>query len=136
MELMRCGVWVGDDHFEVQERPAPIPGPGQVRVRVAACGVCLTEVHSIQGAFGPSTPPRVMGHEIGGVVEQLGPTSAASPPARQSRVPPMAASPNTSSCPRNASFRFRGVLNRGSSLCRAGAVLRHRRAECQSTHGC
>ncbi len=73
MDVMRCGVWLGDDHFEVQHRPTPIPGPGQVRVKVAACGVCLTEVHSIQGAFGPSNPPRIMGHEIGGTVDQLGP---------------------------------------------------------------
>jgi threonine dehydrogenase-like Zn-dependent dehydrogenase len=73
MEVMRCGIWLGDDHFEVQERPKPVPGPGQVRVRIEACGVCLTEVHSIQGAFGPSTPPRLMGHEFGGVVDELGP---------------------------------------------------------------
>ncbi len=73
MDVMRCGVWVGENRFEVQERPAPAPAHGQVRVRVKACGVCLTEVHSIQGAFGPSQPPRVMGHEIGGVVDLLGP---------------------------------------------------------------
>jgi L-iditol 2-dehydrogenase len=73
MDVVRCGVWIGEDRFEVQERPKPEPGPGQVRVRVKACGVCLTEVHSIQGAFGPSQPPRVMGHEIGGVVDLLGP---------------------------------------------------------------
>src|SRR5258708_28010421 len=73
LDTMRCGVWIGEDRFEVQERPTPIPGPGQVRVRVEACGVCLTEVHSIQGAFGSSIPPRVMGHEFGGLVDQLGP---------------------------------------------------------------
>jgi L-iditol 2-dehydrogenase len=72
MDVMRCGVWIGEDRFEVQERPIPVPGPGQVRVHVEACGVCLTEVHSIQGAFGPSHPPRVMGHELGGIVDQLG----------------------------------------------------------------
>jgi threonine dehydrogenase-like Zn-dependent dehydrogenase len=73
MEVMRCGIWLGDDHFDVQERPKPVTGPGQVRVRIEACGVCLTEVHSIQGAFGPSAPPRLMGHEFGGLVDELGP---------------------------------------------------------------
>jgi L-iditol 2-dehydrogenase len=73
MDVMRCGVWIGEDRFEIQERPKPEPGPGQVRVRVEACGVCLTEVHSIQSAFGPSRPPRVMGHEFGGIIDQLGP---------------------------------------------------------------
>lgn len=73
MELMRCGVWVGEDRFEVQEHPKPVPGPGEVRVRVEACGVCLTDVHNIQGAFGPSQPPRVLGHEFGGLIDELGP---------------------------------------------------------------
>jgi L-iditol 2-dehydrogenase len=73
MEVMRCGVWVGEDRFEVQERPKPVPGAGEVRVRVEACGVCLTDVHRIQGAFGPLQPPSVLGHEFGGLVEQLGP---------------------------------------------------------------
>ena len=73
MELMHCGVWVGEDRFEVQEHPKPVPGTGEVRVRVEACGVCLTDVHSIQGAFGPPQPPRVLGHEFGGVIDQLGP---------------------------------------------------------------
>jgi 2-desacetyl-2-hydroxyethyl bacteriochlorophyllide A dehydrogenase len=73
MELMRCGVWVGEDRFEVQEHPKPVPGPGEVRVRVEACGVCLTDVHGIQGAFGPRQPPQVLGHEFGGLIDQLGP---------------------------------------------------------------
>jgi threonine dehydrogenase-like Zn-dependent dehydrogenase len=72
MELMRCGVWVGEDRFEVQDHPTPVPSTGEVRVRVEACGVCLTDVHSIQGAFGPSQPPRVLGHEFGGLIDQLG----------------------------------------------------------------
>jgi threonine dehydrogenase-like Zn-dependent dehydrogenase len=70
---MQAGVWIGQDRFEVQERPIPEPAAGQVRVRVVAAGVCMTEVHSIQGAFGQSQPPRVMGHEIGGIVDELGP---------------------------------------------------------------
>src|SRR5579859_2957520 len=73
MELMRCGVWVGEDRFEVQDHAKPVAGRGEVRVRVEACGVCLTDVHSIQGAFGPAEPPRVLGHEFGGVIDQLGP---------------------------------------------------------------
>jgi threonine dehydrogenase-like Zn-dependent dehydrogenase len=70
---MRCGVWVGEDRFEVEERPTPVPGSGEVRVRVEACGVCLTDVHRIQQAFGPLQPPLVLGHEVGGIVDALGP---------------------------------------------------------------
>ena len=74
---MRCAVWVGGPEFRpefrIEERPAPEPGPGQVRVRVHACGVCLTEVHTIQGLFGEPKPPQLMGHEYGGVIDALGP---------------------------------------------------------------
>jgi threonine dehydrogenase-like Zn-dependent dehydrogenase len=69
----RCAVWTGGRDFRIEERPLPEPGPGQVRVRVHACGVCMTEVHTIEGQFGQPTPPRVLGHEWGGVVEALGP---------------------------------------------------------------
>jgi threonine dehydrogenase-like Zn-dependent dehydrogenase len=70
---MRCAVWTGGRDFRIEERPLPEPGPGQVRVRVHACGVCMTEVHTIEGQFGQPTPPRVLGHEWGGVVEAVGP---------------------------------------------------------------
>lgn len=70
---MRCAIWVGGRDFEIQERPLPEPEPGQVRVRVHACGVCLTEVHTIEGLFGQPQPPRLMGHEFGGTIEALGP---------------------------------------------------------------
>jgi L-iditol 2-dehydrogenase len=70
---MRCAVWVGGPDFRIEELPAPEPGRGQVRVRVHACGVCLTEVHTIQGLFGEPRPPRLMGHEYGGLIDALGP---------------------------------------------------------------
>jgi NADPH:quinone reductase len=40
---------------------------------VAACGVCLTDVHSVDGAFGGLTPPQVLGHEYAGRVDAVGP---------------------------------------------------------------
>src|SRR5712691_2872422 len=36
MQVMRCGVWLGEDRFEVQQRPTPVPASGQLRVRVEA----------------------------------------------------------------------------------------------------
>ncbi|MGH2460226.1 MAG: zinc-dependent alcohol dehydrogenase [Chloroflexota bacterium] len=50
----------------------PDIGPGQVRVRVRSCGVCLTDVHRIEGYFGPPDPPRILGHEYGGQIEAVG----------------------------------------------------------------
>jgi alcohol dehydrogenase, propanol-preferring len=55
--------------------PDPHPGPGQVRIRVGACGVCRTDLHLAEGDLLPHRPRTVPGHEIVGVVDQLGPGS-------------------------------------------------------------
>lgn len=49
------------------------PGPGEVRVRVAAAGVCHSDLHLAEGHLGPERVPIVLGHEGAGVVEALGP---------------------------------------------------------------
>jgi Zn-dependent alcohol dehydrogenase len=48
------------------------PGPGQVRIRVANCGVCHSDLSIVDGAF-PSGLPIVLGHEAAGVVDAVGP---------------------------------------------------------------
>jgi len=53
------------------ERPIPQPGPDQVRVKIAACGVCRTDVHVADGEIrGPL--PIIPGHEIVGRVDAIG----------------------------------------------------------------
>lgn len=59
-------------HLEVADLPAPVPGPGEVLVRVAACGICGSDVHGYDGSSGRRIPPIVMGHEAAGVVEAVG----------------------------------------------------------------
>ena len=59
-------------HLEVADLPAPAPGPGEVLVRVAACGICGSDVHGYDGSSGRRIPPIVMGHEAAGVVEAVG----------------------------------------------------------------
>jgi propanol-preferring alcohol dehydrogenase len=58
--------------LRLAERPDPHPGPGEVRVRVAACGVCRTDLHLAEGDLAPRRPGTVPGHEVVGVVDQLG----------------------------------------------------------------
>src|ERR1700691_5248912 len=58
--------------FEIVEREIPQPGPGQVRIRVQACGVCHSDVLTKEGAWPGITYPRVPGHEIAGVIDELG----------------------------------------------------------------
>jgi propanol-preferring alcohol dehydrogenase len=53
--------------------PQPEPGPHQVRLRVAACGVCRTDLHIVDGELPDPRLPLVPGHEIVGRVVELGP---------------------------------------------------------------
>ena len=51
----------------------PVPGDGAVLVRVSACGVCRTDLHLAEGDLSPHRARTVPGHEVVGVVEELGP---------------------------------------------------------------
>lgn len=53
--------------------PIPEPGPGDVRLRVAACGVCRTDLHVVEGDLPQVRRPLVPGHQIVGVVDAAGP---------------------------------------------------------------
>jgi len=54
------------------ERPVPDPAPGEVRVRVATCGVCRTDLHLAEGDMPPHRPGTIPGHEIVGTVDARG----------------------------------------------------------------
>lgn len=58
----------------LKDLPTPEPGPGDVLVRVAACGVCHSDLHLVDGDWAAwGTPlPIVPGHEVTGVVEKVG----------------------------------------------------------------
>ena len=58
--------------LEFTEMPKPAIGPDDVLVRVAACGICGSDVHGFDGSTGRRFPPIVMGHEAAGVVEEIG----------------------------------------------------------------
>lgn len=55
--------------FQVRELPDPVPGPGEVVVRVAACGVCGTDLHFLRS--NPDWTP--LGHEVSGTIAAIGP---------------------------------------------------------------
>jgi len=58
--------------FQVVEREIPEPGVGQVRIKVQACGVCHSDVLTKEGAWPGIQYPRVPGHEVAGVIDELG----------------------------------------------------------------
>ena len=58
--------------FRVGEVADPAPGPHDIVVRVAACGICGTDLHIIDGEFPPSPYPLVPGHEFAGTIAAVG----------------------------------------------------------------
>jgi D-arabinose 1-dehydrogenase-like Zn-dependent alcohol dehydrogenase len=58
--------------FEIVERDVPEPGAGQVRIRVQACGVCHSDVVTKEGMLPGMSYPRVPGHEVAGVIDEVG----------------------------------------------------------------
>jgi (R,R)-butanediol dehydrogenase/meso-butanediol dehydrogenase/diacetyl reductase len=59
--------------LEVVELPAPVAGPGELVVRVKACGVCSSDLHAATSAKSKLPTGTVMGHELAGEIEQIGP---------------------------------------------------------------
>ncbi len=56
-----------------EHRPDPTPGAGEIRIRVEACGVCRTDLHIVDGELPDVRLPVVPGHEIVGIVDEVGP---------------------------------------------------------------
>jgi D-arabinose 1-dehydrogenase-like Zn-dependent alcohol dehydrogenase len=57
--------------FEIVEREIPKPEAGQVRIKVQACGVCHSDLFTKEGAWPGIQYPRVPGHEVAGIVDEL-----------------------------------------------------------------
>src|SRR5258706_4377635 len=58
--------------FQMVEREIPKPGVGQVRIKVQACGVCHSDALTKEGAWPGIQYPRVPGHEVAGIIDELG----------------------------------------------------------------
>lgn len=72
-QKMRAMVFEGVGRpLRLVERPVPNPGPGQVLVKVAACAVCRTDLHLIDGELPDPVLPIIPGHEIVGHVQLSG----------------------------------------------------------------
>jgi D-arabinose 1-dehydrogenase-like Zn-dependent alcohol dehydrogenase len=63
--------------LELVERPMPEPGPGAVRIKVAACGICHSDLLTKDGSWPGLQFPRVPGHEVIGTIDALGKDVAA-----------------------------------------------------------
>lgn len=66
--------------LELVELPVPEPRGTEVRIRVAGCGVCRTDLHILAGSQPRVTPPLTLGHEVAGWIDAFGPDAARSLP--------------------------------------------------------
>ena len=57
----------------LDDLPTPTPGPGEIRVRIRCCGLCHTDLHTVEGDLQLPRLPVVPGHQIVGIVDALGP---------------------------------------------------------------
>jgi propanol-preferring alcohol dehydrogenase len=71
--LLECPRPAADSPLQLRDLPAPTPGDGEIRVRVRYCGLCHTDLHTVEGDLQLPKLPVVPGHQIVGVVDAFGP---------------------------------------------------------------
>jgi len=71
---MKAAIFHGSGQpLTIEEVPTPRPGPGEIVLKVAACGVCHTDLHYLDhGVPTAKTPPMILGHEPSGIVAAVG----------------------------------------------------------------
>jgi len=69
-KTMRAGVYREKGVVRVEEVPVPEVADGEVLIKVAACGICGTDIKKIYHAYVP--PPQILGHEVAGTVVAIG----------------------------------------------------------------
>jgi L-iditol 2-dehydrogenase len=70
--VTKAAVWRGPGQLVVQDWPLPELHDDEVLVRVSCCGVCGSDLHIVDGGVPEFVPPRVLGHEVLGVIEAIG----------------------------------------------------------------
>src|SRR5258708_3382681 len=70
---MKALTYIAKETVEVLETPAPTCGPGEVVIKVHAVGICGSDLGGYLGHHSRRQPPLVLGHELAGVVAEVGP---------------------------------------------------------------
>ena len=63
---------IEDNPLKYTELPEPEPEPGELLIKVSACGVCHTDLHTVEGDITPPSYPIVPGHQVVGTVQSTG----------------------------------------------------------------
>ena len=72
---MKAALWDKIGHISIVDVPKPQVDKDSAIVKVMAVGVCATDVHMINGDVDLAKPPHILGHEIAGVIEDIGENS-------------------------------------------------------------
>ncbi|MCL5287246.1 MAG: zinc-binding dehydrogenase [Acidobacteria bacterium] len=70
---MKAAVLHPGGRLELSEVPVPVPANGEILVKVAACGICHTDLHYLDHGVKTFKSPVILGHEVSGTVASLGP---------------------------------------------------------------
>lgn len=70
---MKAAVWNGPNDLSIKQVPRPSASEGEVLIKTKAVGICGSDREVFEGRFKQSEPPLILGHEGGGMVEELGP---------------------------------------------------------------
>lgn len=71
--LLKSPAPVAQEPLRLVDLPPPVPGPGQVLIRVSFCGICHTDLHTVEGELPPARLPIIPGHQVVGQVVDQGP---------------------------------------------------------------
>ncbi len=107
---MRALVSLGDA-VEVQDVADPGPKAGEVLVKVAACGICGSDVHSVE--HGAARVGQILGHELAGTIAAVGDGVGGWQVGQRVAVNPLGACGSCDWCQREVSIRCRNVPNIG-----------------------
>lgn len=70
--VLRDTASIEERPLALEDRPPPEPGPGQIRLSVSACGICHTDLHTVEGDLNLPKLPIVPGHQVVGQVDACG----------------------------------------------------------------
>ncbi|MCX5834538.1 MAG: zinc-dependent alcohol dehydrogenase family protein [Deltaproteobacteria bacterium] len=71
--VLKKAMAVEKNPLEYINVPSPEPGPGEILIRVHACGICRTDLHTVEGEIQPTRMPIIPGHQVIGTVASCGP---------------------------------------------------------------
>ena len=73
MANMKCVQVSQPGQWDITQREVPSPGPGEVRIKVKAVGICHSDCFTLDGTFPGIQFPRIPGHEVAGIIDEIGP---------------------------------------------------------------